>query len=173
MMIKKYLLPVIAIASLTACGGNDIKSTLGLKKAAPDEFAVISNPPLSVPPAFNLNAPGEHFERPESSFTSENSVEAVTSKEDQEFLSEFKKTAPKSKVKKEIDEEHAKRQKAQSEKGVVRKAINSIDGKHEEKVIDPVSERRRIRDNITNNVPINEGEVVDKSKSTIERVLGQ
>lgn len=50
-----------AIASLllvTACGGSTVKETLGLDNRAPDEFRVVSRPPLSVPPQFDLRPPG-------------------------------------------------------------------------------------------------------------------
>lgn len=44
--------------ALTACSGNTVKDKLGLSRAAPDEFRVVAQPPLSVPPQFNLVAPG-------------------------------------------------------------------------------------------------------------------
>jgi hypothetical protein len=42
---------------LTACGGNTVKETLGIGHKPPDEFRVVSRPPLSVPPQFNLRPP--------------------------------------------------------------------------------------------------------------------
>lgn len=46
---------------LSACGGTgaSVRDTLGLSKKAPDEFRVVSRPPLSVPPEFNLRPPAE------------------------------------------------------------------------------------------------------------------
>lgn len=41
--------------ALAACGG--VKDDLGLSKEAPDEFAVVRNAPLSLPPDFNLRPP--------------------------------------------------------------------------------------------------------------------
>lgn len=49
------LLPCLAV--LSACGGETVKDTLGLNREAPDEFRVVSRPPLSVPPQFNLRPP--------------------------------------------------------------------------------------------------------------------
>lgn len=42
---------------LAACSSGTVKDTLGLNRAAPDEFRVVSRPPLSVPPQFNLRPP--------------------------------------------------------------------------------------------------------------------
>lgn len=48
---------LLALSSLTACGGSSVKETLGIGYKAPDEFRVVSRPPLSVPPQFNLRPP--------------------------------------------------------------------------------------------------------------------
>lgn len=55
--MKKYLLFTLAFLSLTACSDN-VKRDLGIKKMAPDEFTVISHPPLVSPPDFELEEPG-------------------------------------------------------------------------------------------------------------------
>lgn len=52
-----YLLPLIL--ALSACGGDSVKETLGLDHDAPDEFTVVSRPPLSVPKEFYLVPPSE------------------------------------------------------------------------------------------------------------------
>ncbi len=49
-------------AALAACGSTDMKESLGLNRKAPDEFQVVSRPPLSVPPEFNLRPPGQGAE---------------------------------------------------------------------------------------------------------------
>lgn len=46
------LLPLIA-----ACEDGAVRNTLGLDRSAPDEFTVVSRPPLSVPPEFTLRPP--------------------------------------------------------------------------------------------------------------------
>lgn len=43
---------------LASCGDTTVKETLGLDRRAPDEFRVVSRPPLSVPPQFDLRPPG-------------------------------------------------------------------------------------------------------------------
>lgn len=53
----KYTPIAIALLLLSACSGDEVKSTLGLERSAPDEFKVVSRPPLSVPPEFTLRPP--------------------------------------------------------------------------------------------------------------------
>lgn len=60
--MKKYLWLLI-FAPLVACSGTtDIKSSLGLTKKSPDEFAVYKRPPLVVPPDFELRPPSDNNE---------------------------------------------------------------------------------------------------------------
>ena len=61
--MNKYLL--ILPVFLFACGG-DVKEQLGLRRNAPDEFAVERRPALDLPPEFKLRAPGsEDTAKPE------------------------------------------------------------------------------------------------------------
>ena len=45
------------IAGLAACSGVEVKESLGLLRDAPDEFRVVSRPPLTVPKEFYLRPP--------------------------------------------------------------------------------------------------------------------
>jgi hypothetical protein len=51
--IALILLPLL----LAACEDGAVRNTLGLDRSAPDEFTVVSRPPLSVPPEFTLRPP--------------------------------------------------------------------------------------------------------------------
>lgn len=56
---RRLVLPLAALAlvvGLSACEG--VKQSLGLAKQPPDEFAVLPNQPLVVPPDFQLRPPG-------------------------------------------------------------------------------------------------------------------
>lgn len=58
-LARRLVLPLAAlavVASLSACEG--VKKSLGLTKQPPDEFAVLPNQPLVVPPDFQLRPPG-------------------------------------------------------------------------------------------------------------------
>jgi hypothetical protein len=51
---------------LTACGGDEsLKDRLGFGKDAPDEFAIITKAPLSIPPDFSLRPPQPGVVRPQ------------------------------------------------------------------------------------------------------------
>lgn len=46
-------------ALLSACTGNEVRQSLGMKRNNPDEFQVVSRPPLSVPPVYHLRPPSD------------------------------------------------------------------------------------------------------------------
>lgn len=57
---------LLAVATGAALGGcDDTKKVLGLEKRAPDEFAVYSRAPLSLPPNYALRPPAPGENRPQ------------------------------------------------------------------------------------------------------------
>ena len=54
--MNNKILILIMCAVLSSCNG-DIKEALGLNHKGPDEFQVVSRPPLNIPPEFNLRPP--------------------------------------------------------------------------------------------------------------------
>jgi hypothetical protein len=56
---------LLLTGSLSACD-NGVKRAMGLKKHTPDEFMVLSRPPLTVPPDFGLPPPEDSDVRPQS-----------------------------------------------------------------------------------------------------------
>jgi hypothetical protein len=57
LFMKRMILLTALLCS--ACDGGNVKETLGLNRRAPDEFRVVSRPPLSVPKEFYLYPPEE------------------------------------------------------------------------------------------------------------------
>ena len=53
----------LLLAFLTGCG--EVRSMLGQNKQPPDEFAVLSQPPLSIPPNITLRTPEPGANRPQ------------------------------------------------------------------------------------------------------------
>ncbi len=57
MKLSSLSLAGCAALLLAACGDTSVKQTLGIDRRAPDEFRVVSRPPLAVPPQFDLRPP--------------------------------------------------------------------------------------------------------------------
>lgn len=47
----------LGAALLAGCGGTDVREQLGLSRRAPDEFAVVTQAPLAMPPDYTLRPP--------------------------------------------------------------------------------------------------------------------
>jgi hypothetical protein len=60
------LLPALALASLLAGCGGGLARTFGFARHAPDEFAVTTQPPLSMPPDYAIRAPQPGAPRPQT-----------------------------------------------------------------------------------------------------------
>ncbi len=63
MSLRSFIGLGIVLVALSAC--SDIRDDLGLGRDAPDEFAVVDRPPLSLPPDFNLRPPQPGAPRPQ------------------------------------------------------------------------------------------------------------
>jgi hypothetical protein len=63
------VLPIVACIGagmlLSACSGGGWKQALGIEPTSPDEFAVESRAPLTIPPDFNLRPPEPGAARPQ------------------------------------------------------------------------------------------------------------
>lgn len=66
-MRVKLTLTVLGLAALPAlvAGCSSTKEALGLTKRSPDEFQVVTNAPLSMPPDYNLTPPTPGAPRPQ------------------------------------------------------------------------------------------------------------
>lgn len=170
MNIRLPLLSLLLI-SMAGCGG-DMKSALGMKRSAPDEFVVISNPPLKEPPEFNLVSPTSTQvpDMQEQGIIVELSPSELNPP-DRSFLENLG-SSNHSSTKAMIDKEHQAKKNEHDSKGSVRKTLSRLRGDHEEHVIDPIAERKRIKENMDTGTPIHEGEVKNKSKSTLDKLWG-
>jgi hypothetical protein len=61
-----YLGTTLALLVMGLSGCSDTRKALGLDKAPPDEFAVVSGSPLTMPPDFSLRPPRSPSDKPPS-----------------------------------------------------------------------------------------------------------
>lgn len=62
-VITRLGLAAALLAVLGGCTGKELRSSFGLKRNQPDEFQVVSRPPLSVPPVYHLRPPSDEAGR--------------------------------------------------------------------------------------------------------------
>ena len=74
--MKKAILIMCAVGALTACG-EKTKQNLGLVNTPPDEFAVVTRAPLSVPPDYTLRPPRPGAGRPMEMSTQEQARQTI------------------------------------------------------------------------------------------------
>ncbi len=70
-------LACLAASSLMLAGCGGWRQTFGLDHAPPDEFTVITQPPLSLPPDFNLRPPRPGAPRPQELGTRQTAANTV------------------------------------------------------------------------------------------------
>lgn len=61
----KYALGTLVLASLVLSGCGGFRRAVGLDRRAPDEFAVVKEAPLVIPPDFTLRPPRAGVPRPQ------------------------------------------------------------------------------------------------------------
>jgi DUF3035 family protein len=62
---QRFPLLAVACASLVLSGCTDFRRVLGMDRVGPDEFAVESRAPLTIPPEFDLRPPQPGAPRPQ------------------------------------------------------------------------------------------------------------
>ena len=97
----KHKLVILALISalffLTNCDPV-VKKYLGIERKSPDEYSVIKASPLSIPPNFDLNVPGEAAKQSADQVNKNNSDEQLTSN-DRLFLRKTQKAMSSKNVK--------------------------------------------------------------------------
>lgn len=200
----KHLILIGTLFALTACASGEVRETLGLNRAAPDEFKVVSRPPLSVPPDFSLRppepgaAPREAVDPEQDakrlflreSQSEDGVIELIESDVDTAITPVISTSAPTSgesvllgKLGADNADPEIRDKLYSEEKDLDREIVKDKDATVIDKllgydavepVVDPFAEAERIRENVDEEKPINEGEVpvLDKSDgSTLDKIF--
>ena len=77
--MRKEICVAIGVCAAVLLGGcSETRSMLGLTKQAPDEFAVYSRAPLSLPPDYGLRPPEPGSNRPQRVLPRDNARQALS-----------------------------------------------------------------------------------------------
>ena len=187
----KKILSLFILFSLTSCTGSDVKSTLGLKKKAPDEFMVLSRPALTVPPAFDLPEPESAATGTPKDFSSNGAKsvlfgassanKASKSKAENLFLNKAGFENAHSDIREKLDEDIRATEEPTpeegNEKGFFSRLFEPIKlDDDQDPIINPASEKERIKDAKASGEKINGADaetIQTMGESTLDRIFGR
>lgn len=178
------LLTACVLVSLSACGGESVKETLGINRSAPDEFRVVSRPPLSIPPQFDLRPPSATAESPTVVPADKQAQSILTGSEISETKrrssssgSQFLKNIGVDEADPSVRETLVKQRIAEQEKQSDSGWFSLLSSRKDKNatLVDAKSEAERIQKNKEANKPITEGEtpqVKEKDRGIIGEIFG-
>jgi hypothetical protein len=181
-MIRSFSALCVSALLLGACGGATVKEMVGLDNRAPDEFRVVSRPPLSVPPQFDLRPPSAEGvgnagtrDRAQEVLLGapvENTKDSSTSASDSNFLAKAGAANADPEVKQKLTEKRINEQ-IKKEESSWWGSLATNDKR--EPVVKAEGEAERIRKNQEEGKPVTEGETPETgggTMSTLERWFG-
>ena len=173
----KYLCLILIIASLFLSSCSTIRKSAGVTRKSLDEFRVVENPPLVIPPDFNLLPPEQLEKKNIDDVETELAQEILFGLDENlenneneklsimnQILESTEANNVDSNIRKEIDEQFANEMKTDS--------IYQIEWDTEIEVLDAIKESERIRNQLIQGKSIAEGEVpttIQKTKKKKKR----
>ena len=160
------LIFVLFAVFLTSC--SSVRESAGVERKSIDEFQAIENPPLVIPPNFNLVAPDQLQQKNIDNIEKELAKEILFGLDQKEqtmqeqtstmnqILSKTNATNISNDIREEINEEFYKEKNT--------KGIFQVNWENEVEVLDAVEESKRIRNNKFQNQSIAEGEILIKKE---------
>ena len=148
----KKILFIVLFCSLFIVSCSKVRESAGVNRKNLDEFAVIENPPLIIPPDFNLMPPDQLEEKSLDNEESELAKEILFGLEDnteknnlklstmENILSQSNAFEIDNSIRDEIDEQFA------SEKNSISKSWDD-----EIEILDSITESKRLRNQLLNN----------------------
>ena len=189
-MMSRTLWMVVGVCAAVVLGGcEQTKNMFGLSKRAPDEFAVYSRAPLSLPPDFTLRPPEPGSDRPQRIMPRDDAMAALRGKGKsagqsaaeaaapgdpglQALLRQLQATSPDPNIRSEVDRETsilAAESTTFTDKLLFWREPEPV---HSE--VDPAKEAKRIQEAKALGKPLNEGNVPiigRKKKGAFEGLL--
>ena len=162
-----YFTLIIVTFLLNAC--SSVRDSAGVSRKSIDEFQVIENPPLVIPPDYNLIEPNQLKDNNINDLEQElakeilfgvddnNALQSVQLSTMNQMLSEMNSIENSNLIREEIDREFAQE--------IDTDGIFQTSWKTEVEILDAIKESERIRNNKFEGKNINEGEVPVKIKT--------
>lgn len=186
MKINNVLIVALGVLALSSCGS--IKKDLGIARNSPDEFTVVKQAPLSVPPEYNLVPPVDRedmVEKLQSRSPSEQARRAVLgqtntsedkSESDEVFMGKLKTDDAQADIRKLIEEDNGYlyiQNQSMIEKLTSDDEETIVYEKFEGSTVDAEKEAKRIKENKESGKAINEGDVpvIKKKTSTLDKIF--
>ena len=173
----KYLCLILIIASLFLSSCSTVRKSAGMTRKSLDEFKVVENPPLVIPPDFNLLPPEQLEKKNIDNVETELAREILFGLDENlenneneklsimnQILKSTEANNVDSNIRKEIDEQFANEMNTDS--------IYQIEWDTEIEVLDAIKESERIRNQLIQGKSIAEGEVstiIQKTKKKKKR----
>jgi hypothetical protein len=196
---SRRFLSLLSVVMLSGC--SDIRANLGFERSSPDEFAVVTRAPLSLPPSYDLRPPRAGAPRPQEQTTTELAEQTLfgrpnagatkggstvqtgqgnipvkitrsASIAEQGFLTKAGVTAANPNIREVLDKETSK--KPASDKGVIETLEDFSAVKKQDPLVEPAAEAKRIRDNQKAGAPVTKGDVkqAEPKQKTLWDTLG-
>ena len=156
----KYFFLIFIISSLFLSSCSKVRESAGVTRKSLDEFKVVENPPLVIPPDFNLLPPDQLEKKNIDNVETELAREILFGLDENLENNEYKKISTMnqilvttgansidSSIRNEIDEQFANEMN-----------IDKIEWESEIEVLDAIKESERIRNQLIQDKSIDEGE---------------
>ena len=176
----------LLFAFLTGCG--EVRSMLGQNKQSPDEFAVLSQAPLSIPPNFTLRAPEPGAKRPKKTSKRSDIKRIVLKSEaanamnptpiiggasgEKSLRNLLGTSSAKPDIRRLLNEEN--KELIYTDQRFINKLLKWPSGSATRSLIDAASESERIKTNLDSGKPINQGEtpvIKESGKNFIKKLF--
>jgi DUF3035 family protein len=182
-----------ALLSLSGCGGG-VRQALGMTKQSPDEFQVVAQVPLTMPPDFNLRPPAPGAPRPQEGTASQQGETALLSSSggtasalgspsdtgsggsqsngEVALLQNAGATGINPDIRQQIDAETAAQ--VERDKGLIERLVFWRTPQPYGTVVDPVAESKRLQENQALGKPVTEGEtpiITVRRKGVLEGIF--
>jgi len=154
--------------ALSACSRGETQRMFGLERTSPDEFQVVRQTPLSVPPDFRLRPPQPGAERPAERTVQAQARDALFgdgsgqlagatgSASEQALLARAGADSVDPSIRRVVDQETLAM--VDAEDTFLRRLIFWQDQGPSGTLVDPAAETRRLRENAATGLPVTEGE---------------